>query len=290
MGLSNVVGSLPYQELSEEETAGLIQMREEEKLARDVYQVLGEKWQAAIFSNIAVREQRHMDAVKSLLDKYDIDDPVTDSTAGVFTDPELQALFEQLTAKGNESLVAALQVGNTVEDLDIYDLEEFIAQADNEDIKTVYQNLLKGSRNHLRAFWYQLSLNGGEYEAQYISAEELAAIVTSDRERGRVDADGNVVEMTGAKGKKGKGTGECQRLSLNNIQPGGYFLLARHGGGGHGHGNGGGNSYRHNNQHRYKQQNNEQHQYKGKGKGYGPKDGTGNGPGTGEPQNSTEAS
>ncbi len=115
------------------------------------------------------------------------------------------------------SPVAALQVGATIEDLDIHDLEELIAQADNEDIRTVYQNLLKGSGNHLRAFWYELSLNGGEYEAQYISAEELAAIVTSERERGRVDADGNVVDNGGAGCRSGKGKSvDCRILSLNN--------------------------------------------------------------------------
>jgi hypothetical protein len=290
VGLSGVVSSLPYEELSAEETAGLVQMREEEKLARDVYQVLAEKWSLAVFTNIAGSEQRHMDAVKSLLDKYNIDDPIIDSTIGVFTNPDLQALFDQLTAKGNESMVDALQVGATIEDLDIYDLEEFISQADNKDINTVYQNLLKGSRNHLRAFWYQLSLNGGEYEAQYISAEEFAAIVTSDRERGRVDADGNKVKN---RGRNSRGTGNCQRLSLDDITGSSGFLLARHGGG-----NGRGHGSRHNKQHRYNSQNSDQHQYKRKGhgpgdgtgnSGNGPKDGTGNGPGTGDCQNTTEA-
>ncbi len=303
-GLSCAVASLPYEKVSAEETAGLVKMREEEKLARDVYQVLADKWQLPVFSRIAGSEQRHMDAVKSLLDKYEISDPISDSTVGVFTDPGLLALFEELTAKGEQSLIDALQVGATIEDLDIFDLEEFIAQADNEDIKTVYQNLLKGSRNHLRAFWYQLSLNGGEYEAQYISAEELAAIVTSDRERGRLDADGNVVKDRGPgrRGGKNKGRGDCQLLSLKDDAIGGRFLLARGGGAGYG----GGNGYRHNKQYRNNNQQNVGQQYnnqqrrQGQGGygpgdgsgtgGNGPKDGTGNGPGTGDCLNAADAS
>ncbi len=54
----------------------LIQLREEEKLARDVYLYLYTHWNQWIFSNIAKSEQQHMDAVKGLLDKYDIEDPV----------------------------------------------------------------------------------------------------------------------------------------------------------------------------------------------------------------------
>lgn len=278
-GLSTVISTLPYEELSAEETAGLVKMREEEKLARDVYQVLAEKWQSAVFSNISRSEQRHMDSVKYLLDKYEITDPVIDSTVGMFTDPELQELFEQLTAKGNESLVDALQVGAAIEDLDIYDLQEFISQADNEDIITVYQNLLKGSRNHLRAFWYQLSLNGGDYESRYISAEEFSDIVTSDKERGQVDVDGNLIETgnPGGRGNKGKGSGDCQMLSLNDRLLNGQFFLA-----GHRRGQGNGSAG-----HNYGQQ-----QQRGKGGhgpgngtgngGNGPKDGTGNGPGTGD--------
>lgn len=49
-------------------------MREEEKLARDVYLTFGEKWGLTLFTNIAKSEQTHTDAVKTLLDRYEIKD------------------------------------------------------------------------------------------------------------------------------------------------------------------------------------------------------------------------
>ncbi len=203
-GLSSIVAQLPKEDLSTEEEDGLIHMREEEKLARDVYTTLYERWGLAIFSNIAASEQAHMTAIKLLLDKYDLDDPVTDSTVGVFTNTEIQDLYDSLVNDGNVSLAAALHVGATIEDLDLRDLYYFLAETDNSDIKTVYQNLAKGSRNHLRAFVYQLSINGfDDYEAQYLSDDEIEDIITSDMERGMVDEDGEPVSGGNMKGGQG---------------------------------------------------------------------------------------
>ena len=193
-GLSSIIANLPYQELSEAEKDGLILMREEEKLARDVYQTLYEKWGLAIFKNIAQAEQRHMTAIKSLLNKYDLPDPVTDSAVGVFPSEDMQALYDSLVEEGEKSLVKALYVGATIEDLDLKDLYDLLDETDNSDIKTVYQNLAKGSRNHLRAFVYQLSLNGvDDYVAQYLTQEEIDDILSSPWEQGMVDEDGNPV-------------------------------------------------------------------------------------------------
>lgn len=193
-GLSTVVANLPIQDLSALEEVGLAKMREEEKLARDVYQVLHEKWGHHVFSNIAQSEQQHMDAIKALLDKYNMAAPVIDSTVGVFSDPELQALYDSLVEQGQQSLIEALKVGATIEDLDIKDLYDFLEETDNRDTKTVYQNLAKGSRNHLRAFTYQLSLNGVTYEAQFLTIEQINDIITSPQERGRVDENGEQVK------------------------------------------------------------------------------------------------
>ena len=139
------------QPLSAEEAAHLLYMREEEKLARDVYQVLFSKWNVRIFNNIAVSEQRHFDAVGTLISRYKLTDPAQE-TAGVFTNPDLQALYDQLIAKGSTSLLDALQVGVTIEETDIDDLKAAIAVTDNRDVLTVYGNLLNGSLNHLSAF------------------------------------------------------------------------------------------------------------------------------------------
>lgn len=203
--LSTFIAKLPVQDLSSEEKSGLIKMREEEKLARDVYQVLYEKWNHQTFTNIARSEQQHMDAVHALLKKYSLEDPIVDQTVGKFTDPELQELYHSLVTQGEKSLIEALKVGATIEDLDIKDLNEFLEQTDNTDIKMVYQNLVKGSRNHMRVFISQLTYHGVIYEAQFLTSAEINAIITSPHERGQVDENG--IAQQGGNRKSGRGQG-----------------------------------------------------------------------------------
>jgi len=182
--VDSIAASAPFEELSQQEIDGLLQMREEEKLARDVYMALYEKWNMPIFRNIAESEQQHTDMVKTLLDKYELEDPMNNDTPGVFEKQELQSLYDELTASGSESLSEALITGATVEDLDIYDLEELLDSADNEDIRIVYQNLMKGSRNHLRSFAAQIAREGSTYKATYLTQEVVDEIVSSPREQG----------------------------------------------------------------------------------------------------------
>lgn len=190
-GMNALIASLPHEELSEAEIKGLLHMREEEKLARDVYLTLYQNWDHQVFQNIARSEQRHMDAVKALLDKYNIIDPVIDDTVGVFSEQKILNLYYELVQEGRISLVKALRVGALIEDLDIFDLKEFLQVADNVDIQTVYQNLMKGSRNHLRAFVSQLTAYGESYAGSYLPQEEIDEIVNSPMERGLYDQDGN---------------------------------------------------------------------------------------------------
>ncbi len=98
-----------------------------------------------------------MDAVKVLLDKYMIANPVMQDSRGEFANQKIQELYTSLVDQGGQSLISALAVGATIEDLDIKDLDELLAQTSNTDIKIVYQNLAKGSRNHMRAFMGQLT-------------------------------------------------------------------------------------------------------------------------------------
>ncbi len=209
IGLSTIVANMPIQALDASEEIGLSKMREEEKLARDVYQVLYKKWNHLTFAQIARSEQQHMDSLKLLFDKYNLIDPITDSAVGVFTDPELQELYHSLVSRGEKSLVDALLVGATIEDLDIKDLYDLLEETDNSDIKIVYQNLVKGSRNHLRSFMYRLSLNNATYEAQFLTAAQIDDIITSPQERGMVDENGVQISGRGTSGKgKGRGAGK----------------------------------------------------------------------------------
>jgi len=181
---NGLIAGIPKSDLNNEEKAGLIQMREEEKLARDVYITLGNTWGIPIFSNISRAEQAHTDAVKALLERYEIEDPVKDDAVGVFTSPELAKLYNDLVKKGNTSLMDAFMTGATIEDLDIKDLDDLIKDTDNEDILVTYKNLNKGSRNHMRAFNHQISNRGSSYEPQFISEAEFENILSSPHERG----------------------------------------------------------------------------------------------------------
>ncbi len=187
--MESVLDDISISQLSAGEEEGLLLMREEEKLARDVYLTLYDKWGLKTFTNIAGAESTHMDDMGILLERYDLDDPIKSDAIGVFTNPELQALYTELVTRGLSSFENALLVGATIEDLDIYDLERLIGETDNDDIKIVYQNLLKGSRNHMRSFDAQLGRSGIDYAAVYISSADLGKILTTDMERGSIITD-----------------------------------------------------------------------------------------------------
>jgi len=177
------ISDLPRQALSEEEKNGIILMREEEKLARDVYLALGDKWNVKTFFNIAKSEQKHMDEMGKLVEKYELQDPVKDDARGVFTDPEMQKLYTELVEQGSGSKMDALKVGALIEDLDIADLESLLKETDNIDIRLVYLNLVKGSRNHMRSFNRQVEKFGGNYEPEYISRDMFNSIIGSPQEQ-----------------------------------------------------------------------------------------------------------
>ncbi len=182
--LDEALASITPGALSPEEIDGLLYMREEEKLARDVYLTLYEKWGTQVFRNISRSEQTHTDAVKELLDRYGIPDPAEGKEVGQFTNPDLQALYDQLVAQGSQSEIDALKVGAAIEEIDILDLEERLAQTDKEDIQLVYENLMAGSRNHLRAFVSVLEMRGESYTPQYLDQATYDAILSSGMEPG----------------------------------------------------------------------------------------------------------
>lgn len=166
--------------LSESEIYYLEFMREEEKLARDVYITMHEQWGLPVFSYISESEQRHMDAIKRMLDAYDIADPVVDESAvGVFQNSELAALYSVLIDDGMRSAMAALRVGALIEEVDIEDIQHAIDETYQDDIVSAYQSLLCGSRNHLRAFVYQVESNGGVFETQIFTDEEGQELIES---------------------------------------------------------------------------------------------------------------
>lgn len=167
--------------LSEREITDLTFMREEEKVARDVYIKLNLTWgwQTQVFANISESEQRHMDAIKKLLDKYSLSDPVQSDIVGSFTNPELKAMYEDLVLRGSASMRDALHVGALIEEVDIIDLVEAYEASTHSDIKNVYANLQAGSRDHLRAFVGNIQALGETYVAQVLSQELVDEILAT---------------------------------------------------------------------------------------------------------------
>ena len=126
-------------------------MREEEKLARDVYSALSVYYPGNVFKNIAASEQKHFDAIGEKLVLYGIPDPASDQL-GVFNNDELRALYTELLAEGVIDYESALDVGVTIEEGDIVDLEMAIAGTTSKPLLLTYKHLLNGSESHLAAF------------------------------------------------------------------------------------------------------------------------------------------
>ncbi len=202
--------------LTDAEVEGILFMREEEKLARDVYLGLGDLWDLRIFQNIAAAEQRHMDEMLGLIDTYGLDDPETMGTVGVFENDDLQTLYNGLMVMGAESVEAALEVGATVEEVDIADLNDYLVKPTVVDIGMVYENLLRGSRNHLRAFVSQLEAGGIDREATVLDPAQYESIVNAEtgrRNGGSIEhACGGQSEFGGhdGGGRRGRGPGGGQ--------------------------------------------------------------------------------
>jgi hypothetical protein len=170
--------------LNQQELDMLLYMKDEEKLARDVYYALYDTWKALPFSNISKAEEQHMNAVISLLELYGSEETAV-KDPGQFDNSAFETLYDELVEAGSESVAGAFKVGALIEELDIRDLQERLEETSNANIELVFNNLMKGSRNHLRAFNRQLVRLDIVYEPQYISQEQYDEIVNSGIEAGR---------------------------------------------------------------------------------------------------------
>jgi len=172
--------------LTQEEEAHLLFMREEEKLARDAYDAFYLSYGRLIFDNISDAEQNHMDALKNLLDRNSLDDPILG--VGLFADPELQARYDELMLFASDP-TKALIAGARIEEMDFVDIQHAIENTEPEEVVSTYESLLCGSGNHLRAFIRQLEAISVEYEplgeaSGGLEPDEFWAIAHSDMERG----------------------------------------------------------------------------------------------------------
>lgn len=145
--------------INETEASALLFMREEEKMARDVYAYLYEKYNLPVFRNITKSENAHMTAVLNLMNAFKLTDNSTNNP-GEFTDTRISGFYQQLIEMGNVSVIEALKVGVLIEQTDIADLKTELEAVKNSSVKTVYTNLMAGSNAHLKAFTWNLKIRG----------------------------------------------------------------------------------------------------------------------------------
>ena len=189
------------------EETHLIFMRQEEKLARDVYLTFAEWYpHLSVFNTIAtISEQTHTDTMREKLAQFNVPDPEPDADVlpemiGVFTGEPSGTFFNEtyreLTKEGSLSELNALYGGAFIEELDMHDIvlcPHIIVEMDNgigdgecgleytdeTALINSLSSLLDGSESHLRAYVGQIEavIGVGNYQAQYLSQEEVDAIL-----------------------------------------------------------------------------------------------------------------
>lgn len=169
-------------------------MREEERMARDLYTALDEHHGGlAPFTRIKDAEQRHFDALGRLLPRFGLDDPAAGATVGEYADADLQSRYDGWLERGLTSQDEALKVGIELETADIADLEKLIADTDNAQVERILTNLLRGSRHHLDAF------------TRAADGQLPAGPGAGQREQGQQRQQGHRGQQQGQQGRHGPG-------------------------------------------------------------------------------------
>lgn len=188
----------------------LTKMKDEEKLARDVYTTLSNKFGGTVFTRISDAESRHLNAIVLLLANYGLTETI--AAPGVYDDQAFNALYTTLVAKGSTTLSDAYSVGAMIEEMDIKDLMDASQQVKNENVLMVFENLTRGSRNHLRAFNFQLVNLGVIYQPVYLDLTTFQGIINGQFEKGKQyrmnNGVGNCGNGTGNGNGMGKGKGK----------------------------------------------------------------------------------
>ena len=138
--------------MTDEQKVTLTAMAAEEKVAHDLYVAFAEKYDGTVFGRIARAETMHLEAVRTLLERYSITDPTTGLEVGKFPTDAGQKLYDTLLAQGSVSLDAAREAARTVETTDLADLTTASAGVTAPDVLAVYEHLLTASQHHLTAF------------------------------------------------------------------------------------------------------------------------------------------
>ena len=146
----------PSGTLTDAQRSALQAGAQEEKLAHDLYTEFAARYDDPVFDRIAAAETNHLAAIQTLLTRYAITDPTAGAAADRFSDPAVQAGYDDLLAKGSAGERAALEAGRTAEQADIALLQATLQGLTAPDVQRVYEHLLAASKQHLAAFEYRL--------------------------------------------------------------------------------------------------------------------------------------
>lgn len=176
------VMAMTPQPLGEDERRDLLQIQGRRKLARDLYAELAKRWSAPALVRVGAAEEAHLDAIDALIEHYGLAGPAARHADGQFGDPQTPALHAQLIDMGRRSEMAASQIGMLVEELGLRDLAAARSRTRQPEIVAVYDDLMRSSRNHMRAFFRQMQRFEGEYVPQYLTLTDFEAIVWTQPE------------------------------------------------------------------------------------------------------------
>lgn len=200
--------------LTADEIEFLYAMREDEKLARDLYAYFWTRYPTAPqIQRISKAEESHIAAIETVLDYYEISYPAM-SAPGVFEDSTRQALYDELALK-SETMLEAFQTMAFVEDRDLFAYKMVQSQITNANLSLLIENMIKASTNHLKAAIRQIFVRDGSYTSIYLSAEEYDAIIKLPFQNGKA--------YKTKKGKNGNGNGgdtNAQKMGQNNGRKG----------------------------------------------------------------------
>lgn len=169
--------------LNELELDDIKKISDDEMLAYKTYKYICDKYDINIFNNITESELTHYNAVSYIISKSNLTDEKYNE---MFYLEESQVLYDELTKKADMSVTEALKVALKIEELDIKDIEMVKANSSNPELLSLYNNLQKASRNHLRSFNKVLSRYGETYTPEHLSQDEFNAIILAPMELKRL--------------------------------------------------------------------------------------------------------
>lgn len=158
--------------LSQGERDSLKYVKESEELAYKLYSTLYEMWEHETFNELKKAEKSHVDTIEKLITEYNI---VVDSE----TSPYFKRLYTDFTKKALDSFNDALYIAATVEEMAIFDYNEYLKASTDERLKNIYTALSYRSMANLRLLNKQLEELGSRYEGKYLSIEEMRRILGS---------------------------------------------------------------------------------------------------------------